>query len=62
MRADAFAGIRGLSVGSFDDPAAIKPSANVWLKQRLPWDRPSDDIPGYDENIDADGIAKLTAP
>ncbi len=62
VRADAFAGIRGFSVGSFDEPSAFKPSANVWLKHRLPWDGPNRDIPGYDENIDADGIAKLTSP
>lgn len=62
VRAGVFAGIHGFSVGSFDNPAAIKPNANVWLKWRLPWGRPIDEIPGYGECIDAGGTAKLTSP
>lgn len=62
MCADAFAALHGPSVGSFDNTAAIKPNANVWRKWRLPWGRPSDDIPGYGEYIYAGGMTKLISP
>jgi hypothetical protein len=61
MRADAFPEIRGVLAGSFDDPSALRPTANVWLSSKLPWDKPDGRLPSYAGNIDPADIEKLIA-
>lgn len=36
-----------VTLGSLDDPAAIRPHDHVWTKQQLPWLHVEDDLPRF---------------
>ena len=36
-----------VTLGSLDDPAAIRPQDHVWTEQQLPWLRVDDDLPRF---------------
>lgn len=36
-----------VTLGSLDDPAAVRPQDHVWIEQQLPWLRIDDDLPRF---------------
>lgn len=47
--ADALPGLVDVTVGSFDDPAALRPEMHIWETKRLPWLEIADGLPRHAE-------------
>jgi hypothetical protein len=47
--ADALPGLVDVTVGSFDEPAALAPAMHIWESRRLPWLRIEDGLPRHAE-------------
>lgn len=39
----------GVSLATFDDPAAVRPQMHIWTSARLPWVNLDDGLPQYPE-------------
>lgn len=61
MRADSYSEIRGIRAASFDDPYILKPTANVWLCSKVPWDNPDSSLLSYERNIQNDEIETIAS-
>jgi hypothetical protein len=61
MRADAYPDIRILQAGRFDDPGGFKPTANVWMCNALPWDKPDPALLQCERNMGENELASLLA-
>ncbi len=40
----------GVTLGTLDDPAAIRPTVHGWIRAALPWLHVADSLPRYDES------------
>jgi len=52
FRREARPEVRGIYVGSLDDPSSFKPSMHVCVSSAMPWLDIRDDAPRYDEKPD----------
>lgn len=46
---DADPSFVSLRVGVLDDPGALQPKAHIWVSQKAPWHRITDDLPQFPE-------------
>lgn len=43
----------GVSLATFDDPAAVRPDCHIWVSAKLPWVTVADGLPQHDRGAPA---------